>query len=188
MKKFQKIYILWSNRDDGLPLFIESINQTIDWVAFDEFLKGLRPIKDYVPVNFIVKKPKKMLCDFYQTSGCGVVSNRLLHLTNVFDHYKKFAVQVNGEDFSMLLIDKETNCFDKANSVCVAYDDADKYLGSIAEYTFFDDKVDATHVFSIPEYHYMYCTDVVKKELEQKAYLGFSFIEVYDVTTGRVPI
>jgi hypothetical protein len=188
MKNFQKVYILWANRDDSLPLFIEFENQTINWVEFDEFLKGIKPIKDYAPVNFIVKKPKKILCDFYQTLGSGLVSNRLLKLTNVFSHYRKFPVQVNGEDFSMLLIDKETDCFDKANSVYVSYDEADKYLASIAEYSFMNQEVDTMNVFSIPEYQYMYCTDIVKKELEKKSYLGFSFIEIYDVNTGRVPI
>jgi hypothetical protein len=188
MKKFQKVYILWSNRDDALPLFIESDKQNINWIEFDEYIKGKRPIKEYRTVNFIVKKPKKMLCDFYFATGLGVVSKRLLELTAIFDSYKKFPVQVNGEDFFMLLVDKVTDCFDVANSVWVKYDEANTMMGSIAEYTFFNDKVDANHEFSIPEYHYMYCTDLVKSELEQKANLGFSFIEIYDVTTGRVPI
>jgi hypothetical protein len=61
-------------------------------------------------------------------------------------------------------------------------------MGSIAEYTFFIDKVNVEQVFSIPEYHYLYCTDIVKNEIEQLSTLGFSFIEVYDVNTGRVPI
>ena len=188
MNKFQKVYILWSKRDDALPLFIEPDKQNVNWLAFDEYLKGEKPIEEYKTVNFIVKKPKKMLCDFYFTAGLGVVSKRLLELTTVFDNYKRFSVQVNGEDFFMLLVDKQTDCFDIENSVWVKYDDADTMMGSIAEYTFFYDKVDAKHVFSIPEYNYTYCTDLVKSELEEKANLGFSFIEVYDVTTGKVPI
>jgi hypothetical protein len=57
---------------------------------------------------------------------------------------------------------------------------------SIAEYTFFIDKVGANHVFSIPEYNYMYCTDIVKDEIEKRTTLGFTFLEIFDVTTGRV--
>jgi hypothetical protein len=188
MKRFQKVFILGSNRDDSKPLFIDYNDPNIDWIALAEFVDGTKPIQDYVIANFTIKKPQKMLCDFYYTMGRGVVSKRLLALTDVFDSFKKFPVQINSEDFFILTIDRETDCFDRANSVCVSYDETSKYLGSIAEYTFFDDKVDANQVFSIPQYHYMYCTDVVKRELEQKAHLGFSFIEIYDVTTGRVPI
>jgi hypothetical protein len=188
MNTFQKVYILLANRDDAKPLFINHSQADINWLELDEFAKEIRPMKDYKIANFIIKKPKKMICDYYNGFCNGMVSKRLLEQTDIFDNYKKFPVQINGEDFSALIIDKKTDCFDHANSVWVKYDDADVMMGSIAEYTFFKDKVDAEHVFSIPEYHYLYCTDIVKNEIEKLSNLGFSFIEVYDVTTGRVPI
>jgi hypothetical protein len=125
MKKFQKVYILGSNKDDALPLFIKPDQENINWQELDDYINGKKPIKDYAPVNFIVKKPKKILCDFYYTSGRGIVSKRLLELTNVFEGYKKFPVQVNDEDFLMLLLHKKTDCFDRANSIWVKYDEAD---------------------------------------------------------------
>jgi hypothetical protein len=186
--KFQKVYILSSNRDDALPLFINYEQENINWMELEEFINGDKAFEHYTPVNFIIKKPKKLVCDYY--SGCkqGMVSKRFLEQTNIFTNYRKFPVQINDEDFYVLIIDKVTDCFDQENSVCVKYDDADIKMGSIAEYTFFDDKIDVKHVFSIPEYHYIYCTDNVKNEIEQLSNLGFSFIEVYDVTTGRVSI
>jgi hypothetical protein len=188
MNKFQKIYILLANRDDSKPLFINFEQADINWTALDNSIKGFKPFDEYKMANFIIKKPKKLICDYYQGVGCGIVSKRLLDLTDIFDNYTKFPVQVNGEDFFALTIDKVTDCFDAANSIWVKYDEADTMMGSIAEYTFFPDKVDVENVFSIPEYHYLYCTDVVKNKIEHLSTLGFSFIEVYDVTTGRVPI
>jgi hypothetical protein len=185
---FQKVYILGSNRDDALPLYINYEQEDINWMELEEFINGTKPFEDYKPVNFIIKKPKKLVCDYY--SGCkqGMVSKRFLEQTNMFDNYRKFPVQINDEDFFVLIIDKVADCFDQANSVWVKYDDADVMMGSIAEYTFFNDKVDVNHVFSIPEYHYIYCTDIVKNDIGKLSNLGFSFIEVYDVTKGRVPI
>jgi hypothetical protein len=188
MKKFQKVYILWSNRDDSKPLFINYAQEDINWVELDDYVKGKKSMSTYKTVNFIIKKPKKLICDYYLGFCNGMVSKRLLDLTNIFDNYRKFPVQINGEDFSALIIDKLTDCFDKENSVWVKYDEADTMMGSIAEYTFFPDKVDVKNVFAIPEYNYLYCTDVVKNKIEQLSTLGFTFIEVYDVTTGRVPI
>jgi hypothetical protein len=188
MNKFQKVYILWSNRDDSKPLFINYEQADINWLELDNFVKGFKPLNEYKIANFVIKKPKKLICDFYQGFCNGMVSKRFLDLTNIFDSFKKFPVQVNGEDFSALTIDKLTDCFDKENSVWVKYDEADTMMGSIAEYTFFPNKVDVENVFAIPEYHYLYCTDVVKNEIEKLSTLGFSFIEVFDVTTGRVPI
>jgi hypothetical protein len=188
MKKFQKVYILMGNRDDSKPLFINYEQADINWVELDLFVKGIKPLNEYKMANFIIKKPKKLICDYYQGFCSGMVSKRLLDLTNVFDNYRKFHVQINGKDFSALTIDKVTDCFDKENSIWVKYDKADTMMGSIAEYTFFIDKVNAEQVFSIPEYHYLYCTDIVKNEIEKLSTLGFSFIEVFDVTTGRMPI
>jgi hypothetical protein len=189
MSKFQKVYILWANRDDSKPLFIESGQDGIDYIELEAYYNGKKPMSSYKIANFIIKnKPKEMVCDCFIGLGPLMISKRLLDLTNVFDSFKKFPVQVNGEDFSALTIDKVTDCFDKENSVWVKYDEADAMMGSIAEYTFFPDKVDVENVFTIPEYHYLYCTDVVKNEIEKLSTLGFTFIEVYDVTTGRVPI
>ena len=188
MRNFQKVYILWSNRDDSLPLFINYRQKDLNWVELEEFMNGTRPIAQYKPFNFIIKKPKKLVCDYFGGNKQGMVSKRLLDLTNVFDNYRKFPVQINGQDFLTLIIDKETNCLDRANSIYVELEENAKIFLSIAEYTFFNDKVDVNHVFSIPEYNYLYCTDIVKNELEKLSTLGFSFIEIYDVTTGRVPI
>jgi hypothetical protein len=189
MSNFQKVYILMGSRDDSKPLFIDYEQGDIDWQELDAYFNGSKPMDSYKIANFIIKnKPKEMVCDCFIGLGSLMISKRLLDLTNVFDSFKKFPVQVNGEDFSALTIDKVTNCFDKENSVYVKYDEADVKMGSIAEYTFFPDKVDVENVFAIPEYHYVYCTDVVKNKIEQLSTLGFSFIEVYDVTTGRVPI
>jgi hypothetical protein len=187
MHQFQKIYIVLSNRDDALPLFINYRQKDINWIVLDEFVKGIRPMGDYTLANFIIKKPKKMICDFYFGFCNGMVSKRLLDQTEIFNHYRKFPVQINGEDFFALIIDKETNCLDRANSVYVELEENAKTFLSIAEYTFFIDKVDANHVFSIPEYNYLYCTDIVKQKIEKISTLGFSFIEIFDVTTGRVP-
>jgi hypothetical protein len=188
MKTFQKVYILWSNRDDSKPLFINYKQENINWSELDDFIKGVKSISEYITVNLIIKKPKEMVCDFYHGVGSGLVSKRLLDLTNIFDSFKKFPVQINDEDFSVLIIDKLTDCFDTENSVYVKYDEADIMMGSIAEYTFFPNKVDVENVFAIPEYHYLYCTNVVKNKIENLSELGFSFLEVYDVTTGRVSI
>jgi hypothetical protein len=189
MNKFQKVYILWANKDDSKPLFIDHNQDGIDAQELDAYYTGSKPIASYKIANFIIKnKPKEMVCDCFIGLGPLMISKRLLNLTNVFDSFKKFPVQVNGEDFSALTIDKVTDCFDKENSIYVKYDEADVMMGSIAEYTFFTNKVDAENVFAIPEYHYLYCTDVVKNKIEQLSTLGFTFIEVYDVTTGRVPI
>lgn len=186
MKNFQKIYILLGHRNDALPLYINYEQHDINWVGLDKFIKGIRPMKDYKTVNFIIKKPKKMICDFYNGFCNGMVSKRLLDQTEIFNNYRKFPVQINGEDFFALITNKETNCFDRANSVYVALEENAKSFLSIAEYTFFIDKVDANHVFSIPEYNYMYCTDIVKDEIEKLSSLGFTFLEIFDVTKGRV--
>jgi hypothetical protein len=187
MKNFQKVYILLGHRNDALPLYINYEQHDINWIELDEFAKGICPMKDYKIANFIIKKPKKMICDFYNGFCNGMVSKRLLDQTEIFNNYRKFPVQINGEDFFALIIDKETDCFDRANSVFVTFDDNDDIL-SIAEYTFFINKVDVEKVFSIPEYNYMYCTDIVKDEIEKRTALGFTFLEIFDVTTGRVHI
>jgi hypothetical protein len=186
MKNFQKVYILLGHRNDALPLYINYEQHDINWLELDEFVKGIRPMKEYKIANFIIKKPKKMICDFYNGFCNGMVSKPLFDQTEIFNNYRKFPVQINDEDFFALIIDKETDCFDRANSVYVELEENAKTFLSIAEYTFFIDKVDANHVFSIPEYNYMYCTDIVKEEIENLSSLGFTFLEIFDVTTGRV--
>lgn len=34
--------------------------------------------------------------------------------------------------------------------------------------------------FSIPEYNYLYCTDIMKDEIEKLSNLGFTFLEIFD--------
>lgn len=182
---FNKIYIIGQNNDDGLPLFIETDKQQVNWAELNEFISGVKPISTYKPYHFTVKKPKTLLCDYYHIVGLGAVSQRLMELTSVFDSFRKLPIFINDEAFNVLIPSDVTDCFNVEESVWVKYDAANNMMSSIAEYTFWDEKVEVNRVFTIPQYHYNYCTDLVKNELESKANLGFSFTEIYDVASGR---
>ena len=179
MEKIEKTYIVYPVRDGSKPFILYPKNTHIDWVLFDEFTKGIRPMSDYVPIRIKVKHKAALQYDFYHCSATmGLLSEKAISVLGeeMLENYRKIPVFINEKPYFALQIAKETDCLDLEKSVYVAFDEPSKYILSIAKAIFHFDKLNPNQWFSIPQINYIYCTERVAEKIKQTDLVGFEFI------------
>jgi hypothetical protein len=179
MNNTEKTYIVYPVRDDRKPFILDSKNTHINWLAFDEFMKGIRPMSDYKPIEFKVKHKDALKYDFYHCSSCmGVLSQKAIDVLGdkMLENFKKVPVFINKKPYFAIKVVKETDCLDLENSVYEAIDDPQKYILSISKAVFHFDKLNPDQWFCIPQINYIYCTERVAEKIKQTDLVGFEFI------------
>jgi hypothetical protein len=180
MENTEKTYIVYPIRDDAKPFILYPKNTHIDWVVFDEFMKGIRPMSDYKPIELKVKHKDALKYDYYHCSGCmGLLSQKAVDVLGekMLENYERVPVFINKKPYFAIKIIRFFDCLDFEKSVYVDIEGTKEYLLSIAKAVFHFDKLNPEQWFSIPQYPiYIYCTERVAEKIKQTDLVGFEFI------------
>jgi hypothetical protein len=180
MDNTEKTYCVYPIRDDAKPFILDNQNKHINWMEFDEFMKGKRPMSDYKPLQLKVKHKDALKYDFYSFSSCmGLLSQKAIDILGekMLENYKKVPVFINKKPYFAIKVVITTDCLDFEKSVYVDLDGTKENLLSIAKAIFHFDKLNPEQWFSIPQYDiYIYCTEWVADKIKQTDLVGFEFI------------
>jgi hypothetical protein len=179
MENTEKTYIVYPIRDDAKPFILDDENTHINWLQFDEFMKGIRPLSDYKPLEFIVKHKDALKYDMYHCTSCMcVLSQKAIDTLGeeMLENYIKVPVFINSKPYYAIKVAKTIDCIDLEKSVYVDPEGKGEQFLSIAKAIFHFDKLNSNQWFSIPQYIYIYCTESVAEKIKKTDLLGFEFI------------
>jgi hypothetical protein len=164
MQPATKVFEIRTSLESGRPEidFELSENAQIDWGFVGQVLEGSRPIQDYSTIHISVQHPEATDWDFYSCAGTfGIFSQKVVDLigADAFNNFELIPAQVNGKGYFFLKCIKRIDCFDRDKAEFIPFDGEPIKIMTIQKYMFKLDKIDAKHIFCIPENENIYCSE-----------------------------
>jgi hypothetical protein len=180
MQVAKKIFEILPSLEKARPEIDYEKNSKTDWLLASECLDGSKPVTECPSIDLSIDHSEALEWDYYGCPGTlGLFSGKAVHVLggNAFQGFQLVPAKINSQSYFFLKCFKKTDCFDRAASTYVPFDDPIRLM-TIQKYAFKLEKIDTKRLFCIPEYKSIYCSDEVQS-LISKQLRGFRLVEVF---------